>query len=141
MEFPTNFYRKKFALPNTQDLACYQLMARMVALVYSWRTLFVRLVQTHKYFEAISSRLLLLNGVATQTRHGGQTRLMITSIHAKQAAIQPVLTRLAGFLANLKATAEQLNDAQRLQSILTRIFAKFILSTAGAPPLLATGCG
>ena len=125
---------------TTQDLARCQLMARMVALVYNWWTLFVRLAQPHKHFEAISSRPLLLHGVATQTRHGGQTRLTITSTHAKQATIQAVLTTLADFLATLKATAEQLTDTQRLRAILTRAFAKFVLSTADPPSQLAAIC-
>lgn len=112
---------------TTQDIARCQLMARMVALVYNWWTLFVRLAQPHKHFEAISSRPLLLHGVATQTRHGGQTRLTITSTHAKQEKIQRVLTSLASFLATLKSTAEQLTDAQRLRAILQRAFAKFML--------------
>ena len=126
---------------TTQDLARCQLMARMVALVYNWWTLFVRLVQPHKHFEAISSRPLLLHGVATRTRHGGQTRLTITSTHAKQATIQAVLTSLAGFLATLKATAAQLSDAQRLRAILSRAFAKFMLSTASPPHQLGSNCG
>ena len=123
---------------TTQDIARCQLMARMVALVYNWWTLFVRLAQPHKHFEAISSRPLLLHGVATQTRHGGQTRLTITSTHAKQATIQAVLTSLAGFLATLKATAEQLTEAQRLRAILNRAFAKFMLATPEPPPQLAS---
>jgi hypothetical protein len=122
---------------TTQDLARCRIMARMVALVYNWWTLFVRLAQPHKHFEAISSRPLLLHGVATQTHHAGQTRLTITSLHAKQAAIQAVLTNLAGFLNALKATAEQWTDAERLRSILTRAFAKFMRTTA-APPALPT---
>lgn len=120
---------------TTQDLARCRLMARMVALVYNWWNLFVRLAQPHKHFEAISSRPLLLHGVATQTKHAGQTRLTITSTHAKQSAIQAVLTNLASFFASLKATAEQLTDTQRLQAILNRAFAKFLLST-GDPPVL-----
>ncbi len=122
---------------TTQDLARCQLMARMVALVYNWWTLFVRLAQPHKHFEAISSRPLLLHGVATQTRHGGQTRLTITSTHAKRAAIQAILTNLAGFLATLKSTAEQLTDVQRLRAILTRAFAKFMLTPPDPPPQFA----
>ena len=122
---------------TTQDLARCRLMARMVALVYNWWTLFVRLAYPHKHFEAISSRPLLLYGVAMHTRHAGQTRLTITSTHAKQAAIQAVLTNLAGFLSLLKATAEQWTDAQRLRAILARAFAKFMLATAG-PPVLPT---
>ena len=112
---------------TTQDIARCQLMAWMVALIYNWWTLFVRLAQPHKHFEAISSRPLLLHGVATQTRHGGQTRLTITSTHAKQEKIQRVLLSLASFLATLKSTAEQLTDAQRLRAILQRAFAKFML--------------
>lgn len=120
---------------TTQDLARCRLMARMVALVYNWWTLFVRLAQPHKHFEAISSRPLLLHGVATHTHHAGQPRLTITSLHAKRSAIQAVLTNLAGFLRTLKATAEQWTDAERLCAILVRAFAKFMLPTAGPPAL------
>lgn len=121
---------------TTQDLARCRLMARMVALVYNWWNLFVRLARPDKHFEAITSRPLLLHGVATQTKHAGQTRLTITSTHAKQSAIQAILTSLAGFLSSLKAIAEQLTDAQRLRAILTRAFAKFMLTTAGPPAIL-----
>jgi hypothetical protein len=118
---------------TTQDLARCQRMARRVALVYNGWTLFGRLAQPHKHFEAISSRPLLLQGVATQTRHAGQTRLTMTSTPAKQAAIQAVLTKWAAFPATLKATAEQLTDAQRWRAILNHAFAKFVLATSDPP--------
>jgi hypothetical protein len=121
---------------TTQDLARCRLMARMVALIYNWWTRFVRLAQPHKHFEAISSRPLLLHGVATHTQHAGHTRLTITSLHAKHSAIQAVLTNVAGFLRALNATAEQWTDADRLRAILTRAFATFMLPTAGPPALL-----
>ncbi|MEP6889534.1 MAG: hypothetical protein ABI955_02415, partial [Nitrospirota bacterium] len=114
-----------------------RLMARMVALVYNWWTLFVRLAHPHKHFEAITSRPLLLHGVATHTRHAGQTRLTITRTHAKQAAIQAVLTNLAGFLRTLKTTAEQWTDGQRLRAILERAFAKFMCPIVEPPTHLA----
>lgn len=110
-------------------------MARMVALIYNWWTLFVRLAQPHKPFAAISSRPLLFPGVATQTHHAGQTRLTITSLHAKQSAIQAVLTNLTGFLSTLKVTAEHWTDAEHLQAILTLAFVTCMLSTAGPPAL------
>ena len=53
--------------------------------IYNWSNLFVRLANPHKHHEAITSRPLLLHGVATKTQHGGQTTLTITSQHAKQA--------------------------------------------------------
>ncbi|MBL8023562.1 MAG: hypothetical protein JNK54_04670 [Elusimicrobia bacterium] len=98
----------------------------MVPLVYNWETLFVRLAQPNKHFEAISSRPLFLHGVATQTRHGGQTRLTITSTHEKQAVIQSILTNLARSLATLKNNAEQLTDSQRWRAIVCRDSANFI---------------
>ena len=124
---------------TTQDLARCRLMARMVALVYNWWTLLLRLAHPDQHFEAISSRPLLLHGVATQTRHAGQIRLTITSTHAKQAVIQATLTRLASFLNSLKNAAEQLTAGQRLRAILTRAFAKFILPIPAPPPLLLGG--
>ena len=100
----------------------------------------MRLAHPDKHFEAISSRPLLLHGVATQTRHAGQTHLTITSTHAKQAIIQVTLTRLASFLSSLKSAAEQLTEGQRLRAILARAFAKFILPTPELPsPLLLGG--
>ncbi|MCP9443365.1 MAG: hypothetical protein NNA20_12350 [Nitrospira sp.] len=98
----------------------------------------MRLAQPHKHFEAISSRPLLLHGVTAHTQHAGQTRLTITSLHAKRSAIQAVLTNVAGFLKTLKATAEQWTDAERLRAMLTRAFATFMLSPAGSSAFLAS---
>ena len=110
-----------------------------MALIYNWWNLFVRLANPHKHHEAITSRPLLLHGVATKTQHGGQTTLTITSQHAKQATIQAVLTRLAAFLSSLKSTAEQLTDTERLTLILKRAFAKFLRGRAGPPALRLAG--
>ena len=74
--------------------------------------------------------------MAIQTKHAGRTRLTITRPHAKQATVQAVLTNLAAFLSQLKATAEQLTDVQRLRAIFLRAFAKFMLATADPPALL-----
>ncbi len=122
---------------TTHDLKRCQLMARLVALIYNWWNLFVRLANPNKHHEAITSRPLLLHGVATQTKHAGQTTLTITSTHAKSTAVQAVLTELAKFLSSLKATAEQLTNAQRLHAILQRAFAKFMFATQASPGILA----
>ena len=63
---------------TTRDLKRCQHMARLVGLIYNWRSLFVRLADPDHHREAITSRPLLLHGVARQTRHGGQTRLTVT---------------------------------------------------------------
>ena len=63
---------------TTQDLKRCQHMARLIALIYNWWSLFVRLADPDHHREATTSRPLLLHGVARQTRHGGQTRLTVT---------------------------------------------------------------
>lgn len=118
---------------TTHDLRRCRFMARMVALVYNWWTLFVRLATPHKHHEAITSRPLLLHGVATHTRHAGQTRLTITSTHAKAGAVQAVLRSLTQFLRSLWDTAEQLTDTQRFHAILARAFATFMCATTSPP--------
>ena len=92
---------------TTQDLARCRIMARRVALGDNGWTRFVRLAPPHTHCEAISSRPLVLRGVATHTHHAGHTRLTITSLPAKPAAIHAVLTNVAGSLRTLNATAEQ----------------------------------
>ena len=57
--------------------------------------LFVRLADPDHHREAITSRPLLLHGVARQTRHGAQTRLTVTSHHARRSAIVAALRRIS----------------------------------------------
>ena len=47
-------------------------MAGSVGLVYNWWTLYVRLADPDHHREALTTRSLLLNAVARQTRHAGQ---------------------------------------------------------------------
>jgi hypothetical protein len=56
---------------TTKDLKRCRFISRMVALVYNWWSLFVRLANPNKHHEAITSRPLLLHAVAKQTTHGG----------------------------------------------------------------------
>src|ERR1039458_2686879 len=68
---------------TTQDRKRCQIMGRIIALVYNWWTIFMRLGIPGKHAEAITSRPLALQGVARQTRHGNQTTVEIPSTHAK----------------------------------------------------------
>jgi hypothetical protein len=58
--------------------------------------------------EAITSRPLLLHGVARQTRHAGQTRLTVASSHGRRDKVVQALRAIAAFFAELRRTAEQL---------------------------------
>lgn len=110
----------------TQDLKRCQIMARIIALIYNWWSLFVRLAIPDKHAEAITSRPLLLYGVAKQTHHSGQSTLTITSSHSQTDIVQKIWRSLAAFLANLKRNAEQLRWEERWRMILSRALQRFL---------------
>ena len=103
---------------TTHDLARCRLTARMVALVYNWWNIFVRLAEPDKHLEAITSRPLLLAGIAERTRHGRQTTLRIASTHGNARWAERVLTGVAAFLRGLIETAEQLTSEAKWARIL-----------------------
>ena len=111
---------------TTQDLKRCRLMARIVALIYNWWSLFVRLARPDKHLEAITSRPLLLYAVGKQTRHQGQTTVTMTSTHAKTDKIQQALKQVTRFLQTLKSTAEQLTQPDRWRLILSRAFRQLL---------------
>jgi hypothetical protein len=122
---------------TTHDLKRCQIMARFIALIYNWWSLYVRLAIPERHAEAITSRPLLLYGVGQQTRHGGQTTLTITPMHAEAHTAQQLLTALNTFLLEVKAIARQLDWSERWRMILSRIFAKSLGARAtGVPNLL-----
>ena len=92
-------------------------MARIAALVYNWWTLFTRLAIPDKHGEAITTQPLLLHGIARRMRHGHQTTVTITSLHARTRLMKAALQRASAFLQWVQATAEQLTRAQRWRLI------------------------
>ena len=121
---------------TTHDMKRCQIMARIIALVFNWWSLYVRLAIPERHAEAITSRPLLLYGVGHQTRHVGQTTLTITPMHAEAHIAQRVLTSLNSFLCEVKATARQLDWDQRWRTILSRIFTKILRGRPLASPNL-----
>jgi hypothetical protein len=111
---------------TTQDRKRCQIMGRIIALVYNWWTIFMRLGIPEKHAEAITSRPLALHGIARQTRHGNQTTVEITSTHAKASQIAGILTKVSGFLKRIKTTAEQLTEKERWKLILSAAFRQFL---------------
>ena len=101
-------------------------MGRIIALVYNWWTIFMRLGIPDKHAEAITSRPLALHGIARQTRHGNQTTVEITSTHAKASQIAEILTKVSGFLKRIKITAGQLTEKERWKLILSAAFRQFL---------------
>ena len=111
---------------TTQDRKRCQIMGRIIALVYNWWTIFMRLGVPDKHAEAITSRPLALQGIARQTRHGNQTTVEITSTHAKASQIADILTKVSVFLKGIRTTAEQLTRAERWRLILSAAFRQFL---------------
>ena len=111
---------------TTHDLKRCQIMARIIAQVYNWWSLYVRLAIPDRHAEAITSRPLLLHSVAKQTSHGGQRTLTVTSSHGKALKVQQLLASLNAFLFEVKSTAQQLTWEQRWCMILSKVFSKFL---------------
>jgi hypothetical protein len=130
---------------TTQDLHRCQLTARTVALVYNWWSLYARLIQPGKRMEAITSRPLLLSGIAEQTRHSRQKRITITPVHGRSAAMKDRLVKVSERLQEWKRTAEQLEAISVWSCVcdyLITILAHLDLSRKQVdpppPPLFAT---
>jgi hypothetical protein len=122
---------------TTHDLKRCQIMARVVALIYNWWSLFVRLAIPERHAEAITSRPLLLHAIARLTRHAGQSLLSVTSTHGKMEKIKRMLERVNLVLDRLRVTAEQLTRAERWRWLLSVIFRNILGGRLlKAPPLL-----
>ena len=111
---------------TTADLARCQIMARMVALVYNWWTLFTRLADPDHHREALTTRPLLLHGIARQTRHAGQSRLVITASHGRRHLAVKAFQKIAAFFQELRQSAEQLTAAERWHRILSQALVKYL---------------
>lgn len=120
---------------TTQDIQRCRIVSRLVALVYNWWSLFVRLANPDKHHEAITSRPLMLHSVGRLTSHAGQRIVTITSTHAKSSVIQDAMQQLASFFKELRCTAEQLGLMERIKLIAQRAFSK-LLDLSPPPPLL-----
>jgi len=127
---------------TTHDRKRCQIMGRIIALVYNWWTIFMRLAIPEKHAEAITSRPLALHGIARQTRHGNQTTVEITSTHAKASQIAEILMKVSAFLKRIKVTAEQLTQADRWKLILSAAFRSFLGGKViGSPGRMADATG
>lgn len=120
---------------TTHDLKRCRLAAGMVALIYNWWSLFVRLADPEHHREAITSRPLLLSTIARRTQHAGQVTLTISRTHGMRDKARRAYVRFAGFLADLRKTAEQLDRLERWYRILSEALRYFLKGRQLQPPL------
>jgi hypothetical protein len=123
---------------TTHDVRRCQILARTIAVIYNWWTLFTRLAIPNRHTEAITSRPLLLNGVARQTTHGNQTTLTITSMHAKAPAVRRALDAVSTFLQRVRVSAEQLTSGERWRAVLRFIYRDWLSNPGNSEPNFAS---
>ena len=110
------------------------MMAKIIALVYNWWTLFVRLIEPKKHMEALTSRPLLLHAVGKKTIHANQTTLVVSSTHGESPRIHRRLAHLSQFFKNLNTTTPQLTIAEKWYRILSVAFIKYLKGRILKPP-------
>jgi hypothetical protein len=122
---------------TTRDMHRCQVMARIVAQVYNWWSVYTGLAVADRHVEAITSRPLLLYAVGKQVQHAGKTMLSLTSVHAKAKKIERWLKSVAAFLEHIRVTARQLNWEERWRLIMERAFARLLqrYNRGHAPPM------
>ena len=133
---------------TTHDLERCNLSARAVALIYNWWSWYVRLAHPKARLEAITSRPLLLAGVARLTQHAGQSRLLLTLTHAAGDQIKAMIANIRKGLSLILATAPQLTKVERWGALLRYIIDKIISAKPKnpvpfglPPPLMASEMG
>ncbi|MFN9300248.1 MAG: transposase [Acidobacteriota bacterium] len=97
---------------STQDLKRSQLMARLVALIYNWWSIFTRMGTGNKHGDAITTRPLLQQAIAKKTTHANQTKLSISSLHAKARKAANLLSRISAWMKLFAQPAEQLGGEE-----------------------------
>ena len=122
---------------TTSDLARCRLSAKAVALIYNWWSLFVRLANPKARLEAITSRPLLLSGIARRTSHSGQQYVTVTAMHGHGEEARAMLTRISAMLKLWKNNAEQFNLKTVWQYVCEHIVAAVTGCSPAGPPIFA----
>ena len=133
---------------TTHDIERCNLSARAVALIYNGWSWYVRLAHPKTRLEAITSRPLLLSGVARLTQHAGQSRIILTLTHAAGGQIKAMIANIRKGLDHVRANAPQLPKADCWRALVRYIVDKIIAAKPKPPsplsllpPCLASGSG
>jgi hypothetical protein len=124
---------------TTHDLERCNLSARAVALIYNWWSWYVRLAHPKTRLEAITSRPMLLSGVARLTQHAGQSRLLVTLSHAAGDQIKAMIVSIRKGLDHVLATAPQLPEPGRWTALVRYIVDKILSARSKTRPAIALG--
>jgi len=111
---------------TTKDLERCNLSARAVALLYNWWRWYVRLAHPKARLGAITARPLLLAGIARQTSHAGQARLLVTLTHACADQVKALIANVRKGLDFVIASAPQLAKPERWKALVLYIIDRII---------------
>ena len=118
---------------TTQDLDRCQTSARAVALIYNWWSWYCRAAKPDARMEAITSRPLLLAGVARMTKHAGQTILHLTPLHAGRTMLMKLIGNIRAAIIHIKTVAEQFQNADPWKSFVDYVTVKIIDASINSP--------
>jgi hypothetical protein len=121
---------------TTHDLERCNLSARAVALIYNGWSWYVRLAHPKAHLETITSRPLLLCGVARLTQHVGQSRLLFKLSHAAGDQIMSMIANIRTGFDHVRATAPQLPKPGRWSALVCYIVDRIIAAKPKNPPPL-----
>lgn len=119
---------------TTQDMERCNLSARAVALIYNWWSWYVRLAHPKTRLEAITSRPLLLSGIARLTQHAGQSRLLLTITHAASHQVKEMIANVRKGLSIILATAPQLSKTERWPALVRYIVTQILAASSKKHP-------
>lgn len=119
---------------TTKDMERCNLSARAVALIYNWWSWYVRLAHPKTRLEAITSRPLLLAGIAKLTEHAGQSRILLTVTHAAIDKIKSMITNVHNGLDFIAKTTPQLVKIEKWKALVRYIIQKIIDTKSKNPP-------
>jgi hypothetical protein len=126
---------------TTRAIKPCRLISRIIALIYNWWNIFVRLAEPEKHLEAITSRPLLLTSVGKLTETSRQKTMTITHTHGRAEDAQRAYRRIQRFFNDLMANAPQLSELERWCRILSEAMKKFLGERVLRPPKLALTTG
>ncbi|MFZ1545709.1 MAG: transposase, partial [Candidatus Nitrotoga sp.] len=84
--------------------------------------------------EAITSRPMLLSGVARLTQHAGQSRLLLTLSHGAGARIKEMIANIRAGLDHVLANAPQLPTLDRWRALVRYIVNQITVARPQNPP-------
>ena len=111
---------------TTKDIKRCRFISRIVALVYNWWTLFVRMANPDNHIESITSRPLMMSAVGKLTESGRQKKITVTSQHGLMEKVRKLQGEVATFLGELKGIAPQLSPVEIWCRMLTRAVSKIL---------------